>query len=147
MAGRDKTGKVRCIRYKYRRQFMLTAAVSMDYNQNTTAAINHQRTIRIKCLDHSSLFHQLLKKTGRCWEVILGSWGHALVAVAVVERFIKTRVNVWTACRNKKKTGRCWEVAVSRDSTVFCLLHLLLFKLSRCHCEVTGYKSTHKTVP
>ena len=66
MAGRDKTGKVRCIRYKYRRQFMLTAAVSMDYNQNTTAAINHQRTIRIKCLDHSSLFHQLLKKTGRC---------------------------------------------------------------------------------
>ena len=147
MAGRDKTGKVRCIRYKYRRQFMLTAAVSMDYNQNTTAAINHQRTIRIKCLDHSSLFHQLLKKTGRCWEVILGSWGYALVAVAVVERFIKTRVNVWTACRNKKKTGRCWEVAVSRDSTVFCLLHLLLFKLSRCHCEVTGYKSTHKTVP
>ena len=147
MAGRDKTGKVRCIRYKYRRQFILTAAVSMDYNQNTTAAINHQRTIRIKCLDHSSLFHQLLKKTGRCWEVILGSWGYALVAVAVVERFIKTRVNVWTACRNKKKTGRCWEVAVSRDSTVFCLLHLLLFKLSRCHCEVTGYKSTHKTVP
>ena len=147
MAGRDKTGKVRCIRYTYRRQFMLTAAVSMDYNQNTTAAINHQRTIRIKCLDHSSLFHQLLKKTGRCWEVILGSWGYALVAVAVVERFIKTRVNVWTACRNKKKTGRCWEVAVSRDSTVFCLLHLLLFKLSRCHCEVTGYKSTHKTVP
>ena len=147
MSGRDKTGKVRCIRYKYRRQFMLTAAVSMDYNQNTTAAINHQRTIRIKCLDHSSLFHQLLKKTGRCWEVILGSWGYALVAVAVVERFIKTRVNVWTACRNKKKTGRCWEVAVSRDSTVFCLLHLLLFKLSRCHCEVTGYKSTHKTVP
>ena len=66
MSGRDKTGKVRCIRYKYRRQFMLTAAVSMDYNQNTTAAINHQRTIRIKCLDHSSLSHQLLKKTGRC---------------------------------------------------------------------------------
>ena len=32
-----------------------------------------------------------------------------------------------------KKTGRCREVAVSRGSTVFCLLHLLLFKLSRGH--------------
>ena len=77
-------------------------------------------------------FSSVAEKTGRCWEDILGSWGHALVAVAVEKRFIKTRVNVWTARRNKK-TGRCREVAVSRGSTVFCLLHLLLLKLSRCH--------------
>ena len=31
------------------------------------------------------------------------------------------------------QASRCGEVAVSRDSTVFCLLHLLLFKLSRFH--------------
>ena len=104
----------------------------MEYHQNKTAAINHQLAIRIKCHDYSWLFHQSLKKTSRCREVILVSWGHALVAVAVEKRFIKTRVNVWTARRNKK-TGRCRELAVSRGSTVFCLLHLLLFKLSSCH--------------
>ena len=47
------------------------------------------------------------------------------MAVTVEKTFIKTRVNVWTARRNKK-TGRCRELAVSRGSTVFCLLHLLL---------------------
>ena len=103
MSGRDKMGKVRCIRYKYRRQFMrLTAAVLMGYNQNTSAAINDQLAIRIKYHDHSWLFHQSLKKTGRCREVILVSWGLALVAVPVEKRFIKTRVNVWTARRTKK---------------------------------------------
>ena len=34
----------------------------MEHNQNTNATINHQRAIRIKFLDHSGLFHQLLKK-------------------------------------------------------------------------------------
>ena len=58
------------------------------------------------------LIRHSLKKTGRCREVILVSWGHALVAVAVEKRFIKARVNVWTARRNKK-TGRCRELAVS----------------------------------
>ena len=77
----------------------------MEYNQNTTAAINHQRTIRIKCLDHSWLFHQLLKKTGRCWEDILGSWGHALVVVAVVERFKDE--SMYGLPAGTKKTGRC----------------------------------------
>ena len=36
--------------------------------------------------DHSSLFHQLLKKLAVVGSYF-GSWGHALVAVAVVERF------------------------------------------------------------
>ena len=54
------------------------------------------------------------------------------MAVAVEKRFIKTRVNVWTA-RWNKKTGRCRGLAVSRGSTALCLLHLLLFKLSRCY--------------
>ena len=56
-----------------------------------------------------------LKKTGRCQEVILGSWGHTLVVVAVEERFIKTRVNVWTAHGTKKQVvvGR-WPLAEIR---------------------------------
>ena len=50
---RAKTSKARSIRDKYRRQFMLTAAVKMDHNQNTITAINHQRAIRIKLYHHS----------------------------------------------------------------------------------------------
>ena len=54
-------------------------------NQNMIATINHQCTIQIKFHDHSSV----AVKTGHCQEVILAMrcFGHALVAVAVLERF------------------------------------------------------------
>ena len=45
--------KARNNRYKYRRQFMLTAAEKMEHDQYTIATINHQRAIRIKVRDHS----------------------------------------------------------------------------------------------
>ena len=38
---------------KYRRQFVLTAAVYMEHNQNMIATVNHQSIIWIKCHDHS----------------------------------------------------------------------------------------------
>ena len=41
----------------------------MEHNQNTTAAINHQRAIRIKFHGHFLLFHQCRNKTSRCREV------------------------------------------------------------------------------
>ena len=49
------------------------------------ATINHQCTIQIKFHHHSLV----TEKTGHCLEVILAMryFGHALVAVAVVERF------------------------------------------------------------
>ena len=58
----------------------------MKQNQNTTTANNHQRVIRIKFHDHFLLFYQSLSN----WLLsrgYFGSWGHALVAVAVVARF------------------------------------------------------------
>ena len=77
---------VRNIRYKYRRQFLPTAAVSMKQNHNTIDAID----INVPILDHSwPSHHQSLKKKTD-WPLsrgYFGSWGHALVAVAVVERF------------------------------------------------------------
>ena len=59
--------------------------------------INHQRAllIRIKFRDHSRLFHQSLKKLAvveRISRGYFGSWGNALVAVAVIERFKKEYV-------------------------------------------------------
>ena len=39
--------------YKYQRPVMLTAAVQMEHNQNTIAAINHQGAIQINFHDHS----------------------------------------------------------------------------------------------
>ena len=49
----------------------------MEHNQNTIAAINHQRPIRIKFQDHSRLFHQSLRreKTGLCRKVIFWQSG------------------------------------------------------------------------
>ena len=44
----------------------------MEHNKNMSAAINHQRGIRIKVNDHSLLFHHSLKK----------------LALAVVERLL-----------------------------------------------------------
>ena len=41
-----------------------------------------------------------------CWPLsrgYFGSWGHALVAVAVVERFKKQESMVWTVRRDKHK--------------------------------------------
>ena len=55
----------------------------MEHNQNTIAAINHQRPIRIKFQDHSRLFHQSLrKKLAFVERLYFGSRGHALEGVA-----------------------------------------------------------------
>ena len=61
----------------------------MEYNQSAITAINHQRAKRINFQDHSLLSRQLLKKFWLLSRGYFGSWGHALVAVAVVvvERF------------------------------------------------------------
>ena len=57
----------------------------MEHNQNTIAAINHQRLIRIKFQDHTRLFHQsLMKKLAVVEKLYFGSRGHALVGVAVL---------------------------------------------------------------
>ena len=48
-----KTSKVRNIRYKYRKQFLLTTAAKIDQNQSMIAVINHQRAIWYKIRDHS----------------------------------------------------------------------------------------------
>ena len=55
----------------------------MEHNQNTIAAINHQRPIRIKFQDHSRLFHQSLrKKLAFVERLYFGSRGRALEGVA-----------------------------------------------------------------
>ena len=57
-----------------------------EHNENTIAAINHQRARQIKFRDNSRLF--IFR--GRNWPLsrgYFGSWGHALLAVAIVERF------------------------------------------------------------
>ena len=59
----------------------------MEHNKNTIAAINNQHAIWIKFHDHSWRFHQSLKRPSRCGEGYFGSWGHASMAAAVVERF------------------------------------------------------------
>ena len=55
-------------------------------------------------------------------EKLFGSWGHALVAVAVVERLKQESVQCMNcrsnARRRDKKTSRCKEVAASGGSTV-----------------------------
>ena len=44
-----------------------------------------------------------------------GSWGHALVAIAVVEEF--KQESMYGLCRDKKN-GRCREVAVSGGAII-----------------------------
>ena len=75
----------------------------MEHNQNTTAAINHQRAIRIKFHGHFLLFHQCRNKTSRCREV----WqlGLALVAVAVVERWLLEEVRLYSQKIDKRTTA------------------------------------------
>ena len=43
--------------------------------------------VQIKFYDHSLLFYQSLKKLAIAERLIFGSWGHASVVVAVVERW------------------------------------------------------------
>ena len=92
------------------------------------AAINHQRALRIKFRDHSRPFHQSLKKTGRCREVILANGDYfsgrcRCREVAVVGRFKKesyeTRKRPMDCPAGQKKSGRRGEVAVSGGSTVY----------------------------
>ena len=60
----------------------------MEHNQNTIAAINHQRPIRIKFQEHSRLFHQSRrKKLAFVKRLYFGSRRHPLVGVAVLWRF------------------------------------------------------------
>ena len=78
--------------------------------------INHQRAflIRIKFRDHSRLFHQSLKKRAAVERVsrgYFGSWGNALVAVAVVERLKKSMYYELSA--GTKKSGCCREATVN----------------------------------
>ena len=83
----------------------------MEHNHNAIGVICHQHAVRIKLHDHSGVFHQSGEKTGRC-QSYFGSWGQALLAVAVVERF-KQESMLWILRRDKI------DVAVSGASTVF----------------------------
>jgi len=57
----------------------------MEHNQNTIAAMNHQRPIRIKFQGHTRLFHQsLMKKLAVVERLYFGSRGHASVGVTVL---------------------------------------------------------------
>ena len=67
----------------------------MEYNQNTTAAINHQRAIRIKF--HGHFFYFFISAEIKLAVVErFGSWGLALVAVAVVERWLLEEVRPYS---------------------------------------------------
>ena len=51
MAKRVRFATLFC--YKYQRPVMVIAAVQMEHNQNTIAAINHKGAIQINFHDHS----------------------------------------------------------------------------------------------
>ena len=73
---------------KYRRQFILTAAVWKEHNQNTTPRLTS------KCLkDQFSwpflTFSSVAEKLAVVERLFFASWWHALVGVAVAERFKK----------------------------------------------------------
>ena len=87
----------------------------MEHSQSSITAINHQRTKRINFHDHSLLSLQLLKKFWLLSRGYFGSWGHALVAVAVVERFKQGPMYGLSA--GTKISGCCRGVAVSGSST------------------------------
>ena len=57
----------------------------MEHNQNTIAAINHLRALRIKFHDHSWLLHQPLENMAVVERLILGFKN--TLEVAVVEAF------------------------------------------------------------
>ena len=82
----------------------------MKEDQNMIAAINYQRVIWIKFHDHSLLFITCRKN----WPLsrgYFGSWGHILVAIAIVERLNKSH------CMNCPQ-GQSTEVDASGGSTV-----------------------------
>ena len=87
----------------------------MEHSQSTITAINHQRDKRINFHDHSLLSRQSLKKFSLLSRGYFGSWGHALVAVAVVERFKQEPMYGLSA--GTKLNGCFREVAVSGRST------------------------------
>ena len=75
----------------------------MEHNQNTTAAINHQRAIRIKFHGHFYFFISAGIKLAVVER--FGSWGLALVAVAVVERWLLEEVRLYSQKIDKRTTA------------------------------------------
>ena len=73
----------------------------MEHNQNTIAAINHQRAIRNKFRNHSWLFHQSAEKIA-VFEGLFWQSGPALVAFAVVEGFKHESMYAECPRRDKK---------------------------------------------
>ena len=59
----------------------------MEQNQNTIAPTNHQHAIRVKFHDHFLTSSSVGEKKWPLLRGYFGSSGHALVTVAVVERF------------------------------------------------------------
>ena len=88
----------------------------MEHSQSTITAINHQRTKRINFHDHSLLSGHHLKKFWLLLRGYFGSWGHALVAVAVVERF--KQEPMYGLSTRTKESDPFREVAVCAGSTV-----------------------------
>ena len=109
----------------------------MEHNQNTIAAINHQRAMRIKFHDHSWLFHQSLQKVAvveRLWQLGTGFSGCCHCRdVTIVKRF--KQESMYGLSAGTKKRGHCREVAVSGDSTVLSLL--LLFEKKKTEKKET----------
>ena len=66
---------------------MLTAAVKMEHNQNTIAAINHATRHRDQISESFWTFLSVAEKNWLLSRDYLGSWGQVLVAIAVIERF------------------------------------------------------------
>lgn len=79
-------------------------------NQNTIAAINLQRAIRI----NSWLFHPLLKKLAVVERILWRLGKHVSGRCRCWE--VKTRANVWTV-RGDKKSGRYWWFACTLGKT------------------------------
>ena len=95
----------------------------MKHNQNMIAAIYHQRAI---LLWPFLTFSSVAKINGRCWEVILAVWGHALEAVAVVKRF--EQKSMYGLSVGTKK-WRLSEVAVSGGSIQFISVYCFTLKM------------------
>ena len=80
----------------------------MEYNQNRIAAINHQRAYRSSSMIILDFFISR-RKNWLLFTGYFGSWGHALVAVAVVETF--KQESSYRLSLETENSDRCREMA------------------------------------
>ena len=79
----------------------------MEYNQNRIAAINHQRAYRSSSMIILDFFISR-RKNWLLFTGYFGSWGHALVAVAVVETF--KQESSYRLSLETENSDRCREI-------------------------------------